>query len=268
MSFLPDGNTGDGLKAAMAEGGELELGNHGDAAYNIMSVLHKPDGTLGKYPHVFLDRSKPGCIAVNKDGQRFGNEAAAYFYKQMHESASVPAHLICDHPFIKKFGLGLVFPGGMGLGKLIKAGYIIKGETLEELAQKIGCNPENLKETCEKHNRYAEEGKDLDFQKGDTVPDQILGDPDTTPNPCLGPIKTGPFYAVQIFPGDGSTMLGLKVSANAEVLDGATSQPIPGLYAVGLDMNVLWRGIEPSHGSYNGLGLTFGYVVGNHIADN
>ena len=268
VSFLPEGNTGDGLKSAMSLGAELEKGNHGDAAYNVMSVLHKPDGTLGKYPHVFLDRSKPGCIGINNEGKRFGNEAAANYYKAMHDTGAVPAHLICDHPFIKKFGLGLVFPGGLGLDKLIKAGYIIKGDTLEALAQKIGCNAENLKATCEAHNRYAAEGVDPEFHKGDTPVDRVLGDADTSPNPCLGPIQTGPFYAVQIFPGDGSTTLGLKVNANAEVLDAETDQPVGGLYACGLDMNVLWRGREPSHGSYNGLSMTFGYVIGNHIANS
>jgi succinate dehydrogenase/fumarate reductase flavoprotein subunit len=266
VSFLPDGNTGDGLQRAMDVGAELEIGNHDDAAYTVMSVLHKPDGTLGKYPHVFMDRSKPGCIAINAAGKRFGNEAAAAFVKAMHDSGSVPAHLVCDHPFIKKYGLGLVFPGGIGLGKLIKAGYIIKGETLTELAEKIGADAAAMVATVNQHNHYAVAGHDPDFLKGDSVVDQALGDPEHQPNPCLGEIKAGPFYAVQIFPGDGSTTLGLNVNANAQVLDKTSHQPITGLYACGLDMNVLWRGREPSHGSYNGLSMTFGYVAGNHIA--
>ncbi|HLS98385.1 MAG: FAD-dependent oxidoreductase [Porticoccaceae bacterium] len=267
VSFLPEGNTGDGLQSAIDLGAELEDGGqHGNAAFTIMSVYHKPDGTLGKYPHVYLDRTKPGCIAVNSEGKRFGNEAAVDLYKSMHDTGSVPAHLVCDHKFIKKYGLGLVLPGGLRLGKLLKAGYIIKGDTLEELARNIGADPANLAETVAKNNQYAKDGIDPEFHKGETLVDKALGDPSHGPNPCLGPIETGPFYAVKIFPGDGSTMLGLKVDGRTRVVNRETGQPIPGLYACGLDMNVLWRGREPAHGSYNGLGLTFGYVAARTAA--
>lgn len=266
VSFLPEGNTGDGLQVAMEAGGVLETGNHDNAAYTIMSVVKKPDGTLGKYPHVFLDRPKPGCIAVNRHGKRFGNEADAVLAKAMHTSGSVPAHLICDHPFIKKYGLGLVFPGGRGLGKMLKAGYVIKADSITELALKIGADAAALEQTVANSNRYAAEGVDPEFHKGGSAADLALGDAEHKPNPCLGPIAAAPFYAVQIFPGDGSTMLGLKTSASTQVLDEHTQQPIPGLYACGLDMNVLWRGREPAHGSYNALAMTFGYVAARHIA--
>jgi succinate dehydrogenase/fumarate reductase flavoprotein subunit len=268
VSLLPDGNTGDSLRGAMSLGAGLDLGNHADAAYTVISVLHKPDGTLGKYPHVFLDRPKPGCIAVNAHGKRFGNEADADFVKAMHRTDSVPAHLICDHAFIKKYGLGLVFPGGAGLNKLIKAGYIITAQTLAALAQKIGANALNLEQTVSASNRYAAAGSDPEFHKGDSPVNRALGDAAHQPNPCLGPIATAPFYAVKIFPGDGSTMLGLKTNGSAQVLNKSSGQPIPGLYACGLDMNALWRGLEPSHGSYNALAMTFGYVAANHIARN
>lgn len=267
VSFLPEGNTGDGLQSALDLGAELEEGNHGNAAYTIMSVYEKPDGTLGKYPHVFLDRPKPGCIAVNSKGERFGNEAAVDLHRAMHDTGTVPAHLICDHKFIKKYGLGLVLPGGLRLGKLLKAGYIIRGDTLEQLAENIGADPAGLRATVEQYNQYAAEGVDPDFHKGDSAVDRALGDPDHKPNPCLGPIEKGPFYAVKIFPGDGSTMLGLKVDDRTRVLKGETGEPIAGLFACGLDMNVLWRGREPAHGSYNGLGLTFGYVAARTAAD-
>lgn len=267
VSFLPEGNTGDGIAAAEKVGGGLEEGNYHNAAWAVLSVLKEPNGNVRKQPHVMLDRTKPGCIAVNDKGERFVNECAANFVEAMHDTASVPAHLVCDHKFIKKYGLGLVMPGGMGLGKMIKAGYVITAPTVEGLAEKIGADKNGLLETVKKHNTYAEQGKDPDFGKGDTEADTCWGDLEHSPNPCLGPIATGPYYAVKIFPGDGSTTLGLKVSDSAEVLD-AEGNPVGGLYACGLDMNVLWRGREPSHGSYNGLSLTFGYVIANHLANS
>ena len=39
--------------------------------------------------------------------------------------------------------------------------------------------------------------------------DREIGDPKHGPNPCLGPIDSAPFYAIKIFPGDGSTTVGL-----------------------------------------------------------
>jgi succinate dehydrogenase/fumarate reductase flavoprotein subunit len=266
VSLMPDSNTGDGLRVAMEVGGQLETGNHANASYAVMSVLHRPDGTLGKYPHVFLDRPKPGYIAVNAQGQRFGNEASGSLVKSMHDTGSVPAWLVCDHRAVKKYGLGLVFPKGIRLGKMIKAGYVLRGETLDALAGKIRVNPAAFRETVARANRFAEEGQDPDFGKGDTEVDRALGDPAHAPNPCLGPIDTPPFYAVQIFPGGSSTMLGLKVDASARVLSAETGDPVPGLFACGLDMNALWRGREPSHGSYIALGMTFGYVAARGIA--
>src|SRR3546814_20076712 len=91
--------------------------------------------------------------------------------------------------------------------------------------------------------------------------DQSIGDPTHTPNPCLGPIRTAPFYAVKINPGDATTTLGLRVDARARVLD-AKGKVIAGLYACGLDMNSLWRGVPPANGANNKLSLTFGYLAG------
>ena len=73
------------------------------------------------FPHLVLDRAKPGLIAVNAAGRRFVNEAASYFVLAMFESnkvdRSIPAWLICDAAFIAKYGLGVVYPGGRGAGE-------------------------------------------------------------------------------------------------------------------------------------------------------
>lgn len=266
VSLMPEGNTGDGINAALQLGARLETGNHADAAYTVISVVRKPDGSLGKYPHVFFDRPKPGCIAVNAAGRRFGNEAAADFVKAMHASGSVPAHLVCDHAFIRRYGLGLVFPGGIGLKKMLRLGYLQRAPDLPTLAGLIGVDAAALAETVAAMNDYAESGVDAEFHKGESAVDLALGDPEHRPNPCLGKIAAAPYYAVKIFPGDGSSMLGLRVNANAQVVAGDTDEPVPGLYACGLDMNALWRGREPSHGSYNALAMTFGFVAASHLS--
>lgn len=260
VSLVPDTNTGDGINMAKAAGAEMEWKNVSNGAWTVMSLATDSDGKVIKFPHIFLDRSKPGCIAVNKDGQRFTDEATLDMVKDMHASGSVPAHLVCDHKFIKKYGLGLVKPGGLGLKKWINAGYIITAPTLAELAQKIGCNAANLEDSAARMTRYAAEGHDPDFGKGGNASDRSMGDPHHKPNPCLGPVSSAPFYAVQILPGDSTTTLGLKVDDHARVLD-SSGVPIPGLYAAGLDMNSLWRGAPPANGGNNTLSLTFGYLA-------
>lgn len=265
VSLVPEGNTGDGLGQAFALGARFDGDNHSNAGWVVVSVLRRADGTLSKFPHLFLDRGKPGCIAVNAQGQRFGNESTTNLVEPMHRTGSVPAHLICDHRFIKKYGLGLVRPGGFGLRRLIQAGYILTAPNLAGLAERIGADAAALQLTVERFNRHATTGTDPDFGRGSDPGDFAMGDRQHQPNPCLGPIEHGPFYAVQIFPGDSTTTLGLRVDASARVLDGS-DRPIPGLYAAGTDMNSLWRGRAPGNGANNTLGLTFGYIAGCALA--
>lgn len=266
VSLVPDGNVGDGLTQAMALGARLDGPNISNAGWVVVSVLKKADGTVIKFPHLFLDRGKPGCIAVNGDGKRFGNESTTNLVEPMHRTGSVPAHLVCDHRFIKKYGLGLVRPGGFGLQRLIKAGYILTAHTLEGLAQRMGANASAFADTVDAFNGHAARGIDPEFDRGANPADFGMGDRNHKPNPCLGPIVNAPFYAVQIFPGDSTTTLGLRVDAHARVLDG-DDLPIPGLQAIGLDMNSLWRGRAPGNGANNTLGLTFGYVAACALAE-
>lgn len=266
VSLVPEGNTGDGLAAAMAAGAGFDGGNLSNAGWVVVSVLRRPDGTVAKFPHLFLDRGKPGCIAVNRRGVRFGNESATNLVAPMHASGSVPAFLVCDHAFIRRYGLGLVRPGGWGLRRLTAAGYVIEAPTVEALAQRIGAPPAALAATVERFNAQAAVGIDDDFGRGADRADLALGDAAHWPNPCLGPLRTPPFHAVRIHPGDSTTTLGLRVDAEARVLD-ARDAPIPGLHAVGLDMNSLWRGRAPGNGANNTLGLTFGFIAANALAD-
>ena len=259
VSLVPDTNTGDGINLALEAGGVMDKDNVSNGAWTVMSLAREADGRVIKFPHIFLDRSKPGCIAVNREGRRFTDEATLDMVKDMHATGSVPAHLVCDHRFIKKYGLGMVKPGGLGLKKWIANGYIITAPTLRELAALIDCDAANLEDSAARMTRYAAEGQDPDFGKGGNASDRAMGDPNHAPNPCLGPVDTPPFYAVRILPGDSTTTLGLRVDSRARVLDSA-GNPIPGLYAAGLDMNSLWRGAPPANGGNNTLSLTFGYL--------
>ena len=109
----PAGNTGDGLRLAEAAGGRIDDTLPNAAAWVPVSLPPRKDGSTGVMPH-FIDRAKPGVIAVNKDGKRFGNETDSYhdFVQQMMKEAKpgeeLAAFLLCDHRTLRKYGLGCV----------------------------------------------------------------------------------------------------------------------------------------------------------------
>ncbi|HTT83166.1 MAG TPA: FAD-dependent oxidoreductase [Rhizomicrobium sp.] len=265
QTIVPDGNTGDGLAMALDAGAVMDQPNRRNAIWAVVSLLKKRDGSVSKCPHFFMDLPKPGCIAVNRAGRRFGDEANLELVCAMQDTGSVPAYVIMDDRAIRKYGLGLVWPGGLRLGQMLRANYIKAGRTPVELAQKLGIDAYGLEESIAKNNVYAVTGKDPDFRRGDSDLDRSIGDPTHKPNPCLGPIDKPPYYGVEVFPGDNSSVTGLRVNARAQALD-ASDQPIPSLYICGLDMNSLWAGHGIANGAYHALNMTFGYIIARELA--
>lgn len=270
-TMAPADNTGDGIRAGLEAGGRLGAANIGNAFWTPVSVLRNPDGTETRFPHLILDRAKPGLIAVDQTGQRFVNEANSYhdFVEAMHRRhethPAIPAFLVADSAFVRRYGLGLVRPGSGSHTRYIDAGYILVGKTVAELAGRMGVPGEALAAAIAGMNASAASGVDAAFGKGSTAYNRYLGDAGHVPNPCLGPIATAPFYAVKVYPGDIGTAAGLETDGEARVLNGQ-GQPIAGLYAVGNDMNSVMAGSYPSAGITLGPALTFGYIAGRSLA--
>ncbi len=264
VSIMAGCNTGDGMNMGLDAGGALDGENYANGVWAVASMLRKNDGSTAIYAHL-IDMSKPGCIAVDRTGRRFGNEASSEFVEYMHRAGAVPAWLVADARFVKAYGLGMVYPGAPNLKTLLKAGYIVEAPSLAVLAERIGVDVAGLQMTTSRMNRYAASGIDEDFHKGECSLDRDLGDPRHAPNPCLGTIEKAPFYAVKVWPGDGSTTVGLRIDGEARVLDGE-GRPVPGLYAVGLDANSIWRGKQPAHGCNVGPAMTLGYIAGSSLA--
>ncbi len=164
------GNSGDGVAIGERLGARLARGPHGRAGlWTPASLTIRADGSRGLFPHLLLDRAKPGLLAVNAAGRRFVNEAVSYhdFVEAMFDShatvPSIPAYLVCDSAFIRTYGLGAIHPGTRNLRRFERSGYLLSAGTLDELARKIGCPPAALGDTIARHNRFAETGVDLDF---------------------------------------------------------------------------------------------------------
>ena len=268
-SLQPEGNVGDGIAMGLKAGAVHDPRHAGDCIWTPVSVLHKPDGSVIKYPHIFIDRAMPGCIAVGPDGQRFVNEGTSYqtFVGTMHRAGITTAHLIADRAFLRCYGLGLARPSPFSAAALIKAGYLIEAPTLADLARRIGVSHTQLDATVRKFNEGARRGEDPEFGKGADAHSRFRGDQTHQPNPGVAPIGEGPYYAVAIHPGDLSTVGGLETNGRAQVLNSA-GQPIPGLFAAGLDMNSMMRGRYPGGGSSIGPAMTFGFIAAHQMASS
>jgi succinate dehydrogenase/fumarate reductase flavoprotein subunit len=268
----PTGNPGDGLRLAESAGGRIEDRLPNAAAWVPVSLTRRKDGSNGVMPH-FIDRAKPGVIAVMRNGRRFANEGNSYhdFVQAMMKAAKpgeeIAAFLICDHKTLRKYGLGCVPPFPMPLGRHLRTGYLMRGDTLPTLATKAGIDAKTLTETVAQYNATATSGQDATFGKGSKAYNRYQGDALHGPNPCVAPLENGPFYAIKMVVGDLGTYAGIVTDANARALD-AEGRVIPGLYAAGNDMASIMGGNYPGAGITLGPALTFGYIAGRHLAES
>lgn len=276
LSLSPETHTGDGVDRAQRVGAKIESSGDSPGLWMPCSIRRSPDGDKthdGVWPHILLDRAKPGLIAVNSRGKRFVNESNSYhdfvmgMLRDDGKGTSVPAHLIVDAAFIHQYGLGLLMAGRSAhrIAEFVRAGYLVKANTLAELAAKLGVDPAGLAHTVETYNLSAARGEDPEFHRGSSPMNRFNGDADQKPNPCVRPIGAGPYYAVTVWPADLACCAGLDGSANGEVLD-ASGQVIPGLFACGNDLASVFRGTYPGPGTTLGPAIVFGWRIAKFAA--
>ncbi len=266
-SVQADTCTGDGIQLGTAAGGHMLTDNLLNALGTPVSAHRDANGKLTVFPHFAYDRHLPGSIVVGPDGRRFVNEARDYqkFIAAMHANNFDRVWLIADADFLKRYGMGLQRPFPFPAGRYVRDGYLIRGDTVGELATSLGIDPDVFIATVARFNSTAREGRDPEFQRGEDAYSRVMGDATHTPSPNLAPLDQPPYYALELRPGELSTFAGLETDRDARVLNGQ-GQVITGLYAVGLDMNPVARGAYPSGGFGLGPGLSFGFRAGLHAA--
>jgi 3-oxosteroid 1-dehydrogenase len=215
------------------------------------------------------DTSKPHTIVVDQNGVRYMNEAGSSIefvrrmLAQQKDAPTVPSWMIFDSQYLRTYMLAGSMPGPKKPQAWLDEKLLHKGETLDELATACGINSTNLNESVERFNGFARNGRDDDFHRGESAYEQWLGDPLRDGDKSLGAIEEGPFYAMQLFPGDVSTYGGLVTDAHARVLreDGSV---IEGLYATGTSTASVMGPGEVGAGGSIGPAFTWGYLAAKH----
>lgn len=270
-----DGNTGTAIQAGQAIGAAIEFMEGAWWVPTMAMPIHGVPNIDMVHQMVF-DVGRPHSLCVNQLGRRFLNESCSYdrfgialIEEQKKTGMSIPCWLIFDTQFRKLYTAGGLMPASIMPDSKIPEHwwdrYLYRADSIAELAGKIGLSPQALSEEVRKINEYARTGIDPEFGRGSFEYDRFLGDPRHTPNPCLGVVEKGPFYAVPVNLGDLGTKGGLKVDARARVLD-LNDKPIPGLYAAGNASGSVYGDTYPGAGATLGQAMTFGYLAANDIA--
>ncbi|MEN3222152.1 3-oxosteroid 1-dehydrogenase [Mycolicibacterium porcinum] len=261
-------NTGDGILAAEKLGAALEF---------MEDSWWGPTVPLVDSPWFALsERNSPGSIIVNMAGKRFMNESMPYVEAVHHmyggeygqgagPGENIPAWLIFDQQYRDRFIFAGLQPGQRIPKKWMESGVIVKADTLEELATKTGLPADAFAATIDRFNGFARSGVDEDFHRGDSAYDRYYGDPTNKPNPNLGEIKHGPFYAAKMVPGDLGTKGGVRTDLQGRALRDDDSV-IEGLYAAGNVSSPVMGHTYPGPGGTIGPAMTWGYLAALDIA--
>jgi 3-oxosteroid 1-dehydrogenase len=207
--------------------------------------------------------SCPHAILVDQAGRRFANEAGSYMEigqrqhrRHAETGQAIPAWAILDQRHRDRYLWGPVL--GRTPQKWLDSGYMIKADTIGELAARCGIDGDGLRAELDRFNGFCRTGHDDDFGRGNQAFDRSHGDPTVRPNPNLGTIEQGPFYAVRIVPGDVGTIGGLVTDPDA-LVQRADGTPIHGLYAIGNTAASVFGEGYPGGGTSIGSSFIFGY---------
>jgi succinate dehydrogenase/fumarate reductase flavoprotein subunit len=267
-------NTGDGIRMALRIG--AALARVGSIAGRVICAI--PERRHGL--RIGMNTSgvgKPNEIVVDNHGRRYASErritkdpSRYIFYKEALQFDTVtltypriPSWMIFDAVMMRRgpvVSVAAAAYNGIDWGtdnmNALRNGWILTGDTLEHLAQRIREHPDNrgkmdaaaLARAVEAWNGYCAARHDPDFER----------EPGT-----MGPVAEPPFYAIPLYPGGPNTKGGLRADAQRRVLDW-DDRPIPRLYAVG-EICSVFQFVYQGGGNL-AEGIAFGRVAGRNAA--
>ncbi len=227
---------GSGIKAMMWAGAALDP-THASMMFNRCCV--KPDETAGyKTTGKWFWFGEQPFLKVNLNGKRFCNESGPYEF-MLHSMEMQPHHTYVDvfdannEKYCEQFDeVGccrlFAFPNGALSNMpysfvwsrnegLMEDGYLMKADTLEELAEKLNIPVDNFVATVKRYNELCAKGVDEDYGKE---------------KHRMTPVDTAPFYGIRTCAWHLTTLNGCRINTDMQVIreDGTA---IEGLYATG-----------------------------------
>lgn len=282
-NYFGYGNKGEGVKMSWAAGAD-KIGAH-------VIQIHLGDlvGSTGisnrLTEHVASNVKDIPLLWVNAEGMRFCNEELVYdnvLWGNAAFSQGGQYMTVIDQATVDKLtaegsdmpgaytinGMGLFNPKGYDLERvrtepmegltedlesLISEGVVFKGNTLNELAEAAGMNPEKLTSTVERYNETIASGKDDLFYK----PAEYL----------QYSVEKGPFYAISVRGSTYGSIGGVRINEEAKALreDGTI---INGLYVAGNDAGGLYDNTYPDvEGTTMAFAMNTGRIAGENAAN-
>lgn len=257
------GNTGDAIALAAKTGAALW-----HLTGTSANLCHKlPDVPVAFPSQLQLNAMSLSVVLVNRLGKRFVNEALNYdgVAKSLDAFDAVgrafqnnPCWCIFDEKTRAKGAAGLSVPIGDPVYEWsadnsieIENGWIIKADTIAELAGKIELDPATLEETIATYNEHCARGSDPDFGRS-------LG---------LIPLDEPPYYGLKGYPGLWATGGGPRINRQAQVLD-VTGRVVPRLYVAGSASSFCFSYLYPLSGTAIGDCFAMGRIAGrNAVAE-
>lgn len=231
------GNMGDGIVMALKHG----------AALTNMDLIQLSCAVAPFSIQMQLPIKNNGVIFVNKEGKRFTNEySAASSDRRITDDILAQTDAECYGVYSDEIYQEFMaieekdFFDEYRMTGIDNSGTVIKADTLDELAEKMGVPAEALKETVANLK--------TDGFENEAVVEKA------------GTYAEGPYYAVLLTPGVMDTLGGVVADTTARVLreDGSI---IAGLYAAG-------EVIGNTQGAYYSVGLGEAAVFGRVAARN
>lgn len=225
-SIVPMGQTGEHIEMAWEAG----------AATDGMGVFMAIPAVPGERPnsHLWASAIQP-LLWVNQCGERFCDESLGFYFpiaaNALSKQKDGVMYTVFDESTKKRMieegidsSLGIYVPVTTKLEQLdeqlekgINEGKAFAANSLKDLAKQMGTDPAALKTTVDEINRFYEERRDGVYAKD---------------NRYLCPVKKGKFYAVKSTYHIFTTLGGIKINHEMEVLN-ENLETIPGLYATG-----------------------------------
>lgn len=272
INYSYPGSNGDGIKACLWAGAAMDE-SHAGMLFDRGGIM--PD-QVGPSPEgvLFWMGSQP-FLKVDLNGKRFTNESGCYdhilhtafhlpgmtyamvwdadYIQDMERFDTHGCSRMFDHPNGAESVWSLDFNEGVFMSQYREMGLVVKADTIEELAEKLGLPVEQFKATVDRYNELYDKQEDEDFGKEAYR---------------LSQLRTAPFEGVRLSGGYFiCTLDGIQIDENMNALD-TEGKPIEGLYVAGDCSGSYFDGSYPNllAGCAAGRSVTFGRRAGQIAA--